>query len=243
MSVRLKINRQRAAADVVKTLTQLGHQSDYINFHRERFAFLWDIISSVQSQRSCKRLLDVGPYYQTVLWRSVFFELVIDTLGFDQDINRARSGEKHIHLDLNHCLHFNMEGHQEAYDLIVFSEVIEHLYTKPEIILSFLKAWLKPKGLLILQTPNAVALDKRLKILLGRNPYQLIEEHRMNHFREYTMQELKHISTTAGYALLHASCSNYFTPDQTVGQKIYHRLGPLLPASWRDGLTLVLQPS
>jgi hypothetical protein len=54
---------------------------------------------------------------------------------------------------------------------IVFAEVIEHLFTAPELVLAYLHELLVPRGQLLLQTPNAASLRKRLKLALGRNPF------------------------------------------------------------------------
>ncbi|MDP9149663.1 MAG: hypothetical protein M3O36_06955 [Myxococcota bacterium] len=45
----------------------------------------------------------------------------------------------------------------------MFAEVLEHLHTAPELVLAFLRRLLLPQGLLILQTPNAASLSKRIK--------------------------------------------------------------------------------
>ena len=83
------------------------------------------------------------------------------------------------------------------YDLVVFAEVIEHLHTSPVHTLAFVRGLLADAGVLILQTPNAASLPKRLKLLAGRNPYELIRADGGNpgHFREYTLAEL---GTTRG---------------------------------------------
>ncbi len=52
-------------------------------------------------------------------------------------------------------------------------------------------------------TPNGVSLGKRIGILMGSNPYDLISED-INvplHFREYTMNELAQYSSQAGFSV------------------------------------------
>ena len=66
------------------------------------------------------------------------------------------------------------------YDVIVFAEVIEHLYTAPELVLPYLRELLVLGGVLLLQTPNAVSLRKRAKLLLGVNPFERIRTERDN---------------------------------------------------------------
>ena len=76
------------------------------------------------------------------------------------------------------------------------AEVIEHLYTAPEIVLKCIKKIIKQNGYFIIQTPNAASLSKRMKLMFqGRNPYEMIRVDHNNpgHFREYTVDELEKI--------------------------------------------------
>ena len=62
------------------------------------------------------------------------------------------------------------------YDVVVMAEVIEHLYTAPSVVLPYLRTLVRPDGVLIIQTPNAAAVFRRLKLLMGSNPFTLINE-------------------------------------------------------------------
>ena len=86
--------------------------------------------------------------------------------------HRALAG--HVPYDFNAAQTSTPIPTDARFDLIVFAEVIEHLYTAPELTLFALKQVMAPNGLLILQTPNAAALHKRLALLAGRNPYERI---------------------------------------------------------------------
>ena len=57
-----------------------------------------------------------------------------------------------------------------TFDLIVASEVIEHLF-KPVIVLKELRRIVKDKGGLIITTPNFLYWGHRLKFLIGRFGY------------------------------------------------------------------------
>ena len=222
-------------------MQSLGHVHKYISFHRFRYAHILNKLHKIAS--GDQHMLDIGPYYQTCLIRSVFPNLHLDTLGYDQEINDRKKDEKHYDLDLNFTQDFDTSLMPHRYDIILFSEVLEHLYTRPETIYSFLKKILKPEGILILQTPNAVALDKRIKILTGRNPFQWIENHRQNHFREYTRSELEISLRNEGFDIVESSISNYFSPDNSLAQKIYRISGPILHSSLRDGISILARLS
>jgi ubiquinone/menaquinone biosynthesis C-methylase UbiE len=62
------------------------------------------------------------------------------------------------------------------FDLVLFCSVIEHLYN-PFHALAEITRVLAPGGLLLLEAPNAVALGRRLDLLLGRNPFRWFNAH------------------------------------------------------------------
>lgn len=93
--------------------------------------------------------------------------------------------------------------------MVVFAEVIEHLYASPRLVLRFLHHLLSGAGVLLIQTPNAASLTKRVKLLAGSNPYEKIREDATNpgHFREYTASELREYASSEGFEVIH--CKHY----------------------------------
>jgi len=87
-----------------------------------------------------------------------------------------------------------------TFDLVVLSEVIEHLHVSGAYVLAFLGSLLSPRGLLLCTTPNATGIGKRIRMLMGRNPYEQLRLYSKNpgHIREYTKQELVQIAAAVG---------------------------------------------
>ena len=77
----------------------------------------------------------------------------------------------------------------KTFDLIVASEVIEHLF-KPSIILKEFKRVLKDDGKLIITTPNLLYWGHRLKFLIGRFGYTEEGPFDVGHIHFYTYQTL-----------------------------------------------------
>jgi SAM-dependent methyltransferase len=221
----------------------------YAAFHAPRFAFLLDLVGETIGPTG-GRVLDVG--------RSPFTEQLsrrrsgtVDSLGLEPDATHG--GGRHYRFDLNE-VHDRGRWRTDLgpYDAIVFAEVIEHLHTAPELVLAYLRHLLVPGGALLLQTPNAAALRKRIKLLAGVHPYERIRADPSNpgHFREYTAPELRSIAAEAGFAVEHLWTRYYFDarfarhdtghepPAHLTGtlKNLVHRL---LPASLREGITLV----
>ena len=130
------------------------------------------------------------------------------------------------------------------YDVVVAAEVLEHLYTAPTLVLRYLATALEPDGALIVQTPNAVALKKRLQMLRGRNPAEPIREERMyaGHFHEYTPAELADAAHHAGLEVASCVTANYFRTGSRKNA-LFARAERWLPPGLRDGITAVLVPA
>jgi SAM-dependent methyltransferase len=223
--------------------------ADYLRFHGPRFDYLLQLLAGHVQPR--QRLLDIG---WSRLTNRIHEELdvAVDAMGFDAD-GPIPSG-RYYHFDLNDCQHSHLcRADLPAYDAIVFAEVLEHLHTSPTLVLQYLSSLLKPAGLLVVQTPNAVALPRRMKMLLGRNPYELIRDDATNpgHFREYTADELRHYGETVGLHAETVASRSYFDfrfahHGVTTGRshmvgRIKNAMYPLLPASLRPGLTAVFR--
>lgn len=195
----------------------------YLEFHKYRYMYLLEIIQKTIVRFSNKeqiRILDVGPAFQTFLIRKYFHQVIVDTVGYDHPSNNLTEAEKHYFIDLNNAeREWNIE--ENKYDLIIFCEVLEHLYSKPDIIVNRLYKSLKKGGYLIIQTPNAAAINKRIKLLFGKNPYDLLLDNKMGHFREYTAKELRIIIENAELKSSHIMFKNYFNCNKTIFHKLF----------------------
>lgn len=216
----------------------------YLTYHADRLAFVVNLIGARLDGHGTHpprrvRILDLGPHFLTSLLHHFFGDrIVLHTLGWENErLAPARIITKHTPFDLNDAHDPDRWPPAEAYDIVVMAEVIEHLYTAPRVVLAFLTSLLDDRGSLIIQTPNAVALRNRVKMLLGRNPFEPIRETRSNpgHFREYTGKELVAICESAGLECERVAYVDYW-PTHFLA-KMVQRLSPHL----RNGLTLVLR--
>ena len=220
----------------------------YIEGHSKRYAHLLNTISQQVAARNVPEplaLLDIGPGFQTTLIRSLFPELVIDTLGFSDPAAMgflAESVHKHHEFDLNDYQFDGRDAGLGVYDIVVFCEVIEHLYTMPEKVLARLRPHVKPGGVVIVQTPNAVQWRHRVRMLMGRNPYDRITQYRMGHYREYTGAELREIAATAGFTVRSLELRNYFGLRKRFETTVIDHLLTPIP-TLRSGIALVLEVS
>jgi hypothetical protein len=219
----------------------------YLHYHYRRYVFLLQMIDEaiewIQPEMDDHplKILDVGPGFQTEICRRTLPEATVNTLGFRDPRFQPRSQDRHFQFDLNDAQYPEEWPRLERHHLVVMAEVIEHLHTFPGLVLRCASTWLVNGGYLIIQTPNACALHKRLRMLIGRNPYDMIRESRDNpgHFREYTLDELLSIAGHSGFRPMACTTHNYFDHG-TLAHRIYNASVRLLPTSLRQGISMVL---
>lgn len=204
----------------------------YLRTHAQRYERLLELIRPLAPIR----LLVVGPSYETVLLRDAFPSATVNTLGWHDNRFPLREHESHVQFDLNDPSYPELEPH----DVVVCSEVIEHLHVATVPVLRFLASGLAPGGHLILQTPNATALAKRIRMLFGRNPYDPIREESGNpgHFHEHTVDELVSAVEEAGLEVTRVLTENYFDHGSRKN-RAYRAVGRMMPRSLREGITVV----
>jgi len=217
----------------------------FLAYHSRRYSLLLRKVNAVAARVQSAgrpgplRILDIGPGFQTELLRQVFATSVINSLGFRDTRFQPRLQDRHFEFDLNDAQFADKWPVFEAHDVIVMAEVIEHLYTAPTLVLRCVASWLKSDGWLIVQTPNACSLHKRLRLLVGRNPYEPIRVTRNNpgHFHEYTRGELISMGGEAGLVPADVISTNYFD-NGSLSHKLYNAVSRFLPGSLRQGITI-----
>jgi SAM-dependent methyltransferase len=220
---------------------------DYLNGQSARIGYLRDLVQSFCSKLDgIADILDVGPHFLTrFLAETASPRPRISTLGYAYPkILPAEFVHGHANIDLNECGSMPLPFASESFDVILICEVIEHLFIPPSIVLSFLRDLLKrPGGVIIAGTPNAVSISKRLRMMMGENPYQeLSPQYRSGkvHIREYTMHELHKYGTQAGLKVVFEEYCNYWDQYLFPGARDISALERDVE-TYRGGLTIVYQ--
>lgn len=169
----------------------------YFYGQRSRYIDNYDMIKKFLSLNN--RILDVGA-------NPLYFLATLKRLGYHiegLDINPNLDSDliKKESLKITKCdiekEKFPYEDH--SFDVVILSEVFEHLYVNPLHCMREIKRILKKDGKLILTTPNGYSLKCIGNFVLGRglseNPFRefnLMNTHcYRGHIREYSMGELK----------------------------------------------------
>lgn len=193
----------------------------YVDLHKERFADILRLCQYYVVNPSAP-VLDVGRSELTAHLLKLYSN--VTTLGLnlctDDGGHREVSHMEtvpHIEYDLLNSHRVDKWPASGIFDLIVFSEVLEHLSVAPEFVFAFLNSLLADGGILICTTPNATDIAKRVRLACGRNPFERLRLYSTNpgHIREYTRHELFHIAQSVGLECIRHS---YFDWPQSAGR-------------------------
>ena len=125
--------------------------------------------------------------------------------GADRLVN-ARSGEQVVVA----YEAFNIETDpfpyaDESFDVVIFSELIEHLGVNPVRALAEIHRVLRPGGVVVVTTPNALSLERLATFLRGGSQmvdrYSPLFGYGARHNREYNPHELRALLEGTGFAI------------------------------------------
>lgn len=202
--------------DEYKLVRSLPYTDFSESWHHERYALTYALIVSLlrSDESRCHRVLDVGgESWLTAFLRERHPDWQVDTTG-DRDVRDLKT-----FVDADNRIH--------TYDLIICTEVLEHLHDVPTqerearamwigsgqlACLRAMKAALRPNsGRLLVTTPNAASYGVLRSWLLGEAPVAY-----RPHVREVSPKELRRLALQAGLDVV--ACSTWTVWDQ-------HRIG------------------
>jgi len=211
----------------------IPEHAEYLRFHAKRYSSLLRLVGRLVAPPA--RILDVGPSFQTHLFRRTFG--VENVVGLGWPGGDYPDFRPDIDCDLNE-VDTALPTPATRFDAVVAAEVVEHLVVPPQGVLSFLSTFLEPTGFLVVTTPNAAEITKRVDLLRGRNPFELPRrEYKRNpgHFREYTLAEMRDSALSIGLDVVEQLMESPYP------SRLHWRLCGVLAPTLRQQITLVLQ--
>jgi len=185
---------------------------NYVRKNMDRYLDTLTLIPDI-SGNTKRRILDIGIAYgyHDVILKRMGYEIY----GTEQQVRipehctvPLKEGVQIQDLDLTKDY---LPYEKEFFDIIIFGEVLEHIRDSPTLVLKRLHKLLKPRGHLILTTPNFCRITNIGMLLFKRNPLepfdldynlQASDKHitdSWTHIREYTKDELIEIINKAGF--------------------------------------------
>jgi|GEM_PF-4392095 len=110
----------------------------------------------------------------------------------------------------------DLQMKNESFDMVIFSEVLEHLSPTPDVIKKVfdnITGLIKKKGYIVITTPNVATIDSRWRGLRGVSvqpfPIQGMSDSTYEHVRIYSLNEIKKILSRYNYSCKKVGYSNY----------------------------------
>lgn len=185
----------------------------YMVANAYRFQYVLELIPRAEDA-VC--LLDIGPTPFTLLLKRLFPHYEIRALDRTSHLAaRFRAAG----VELSEC---DLDDESPPYDdgtfdVVLFTEVLEHIFAPPSDVLRGIRRIIRPGGRLILSVPNFAALHKRIRLLLGYSPLPHPDDkmkkdwlHGHGHLHEYTMGEIVSIVEGVGFRV---AARRYLRPD------------------------------
>ena len=167
-----------------------------INYMLSNRCRLLKIVESIPSNNQNINLLDIGTTPNTFFIKYLNPEFNVFSIDLT-NLMADRSRSKGIHFKACDLTKEQIPFENNYFDIVIFTEVLEHLFIPPNKVLMEIFRVLKENGILLFSVPNVAKLANRYKLMLGICPFenancQLDDDrvHGCGHIREYTMKEI-----------------------------------------------------
>lgn len=202
---------------------------EYLRFHYQRFI---DTVSVLPKEMKGGSVLEVGstPGHFTILLKRLGY----DVHGVDIDPSRLQGLWDKYSIPVRKA---DIETDElpfpsNSFDVILFTEILEHLRINVLFTLREVFRVLKPKGKLILSTPN-ISPVQRIYFVLGVDyqgdivkAFESLElTGHMGHIRLYSFKEVKRLLEYVGFRIIS-----------------HTYLGPMMPLRWKGKIFRLFYP-
>ncbi len=186
-----------------------------IHLHEKRYEYQEEvnegILRHVPAGREDARALDIG-------CGSGALSLEITGRGYsvwgiesnpEAAAKAARRIDRVIPGDLQDRETVDRETEDHTFDLLIFSDVLEHVYDPLTVLRSYLPK-LNEGGLLLISVPNFTVWTNRLKVLFGNFRYMDTGVRDRTHIRFFTYKSATEVVEAAGCDVVKVDCTPYF---------------------------------
>jgi SAM-dependent methyltransferase len=226
---------QVAQESIPETGEMAPSQVQYLSIHRNRFYEIDCIISNLLRQQVANHtgVMDFGLSINSFILRRLFPSIKLSVADRPAICVPANTFYKTFVVDLLDDRLDTIDLNQK-FDIIIFSEVIEHVLVHPVNVIRFLLRHLTPHGHTIITTPNLFSQAKLQRISRRQNPLppypaEYKRAHAPHfHIREYCMSETLSWIDQAGGDIEGFFFSECWDTPGTRDPKPSHELGNMV---------------
>lgn len=176
----------------------------YMEFHKYRFE---KVLDAIPISPNPIRILDIGTTPFTLLVKEANPHYEVLTIDLTNHLE-ARCKVKHVELRVCNLASQPIPFNDSHFDVIIFTEVLEHLTAPPTDIFREISRVLRTGGKLVFSTSNFASLANRIKLLVGVCPMWPADNqfkrgwvHGYGHVREYTMKEILRVLCSCNFTV------------------------------------------
>jgi SAM-dependent methyltransferase len=223
------------AEKIAGLVAEGNNNPEYFNFHCRRFDYLLDKLEKFYAPG--KKFLDIGSFQGFMMLGAKlagYDVFGIDLLKYVEamaPLSRKYNFDNRAG-DLRDPLPFA----DATFDLILFSEVLEHFDFHPLSFFKEIKRILKPGGRIIITTPNLCRLNNCLSLIFNQSINWDIKEnyHENIHRREFTKSEIDWLLAEAGLKIFSSEFVNFKYPNLGRAVQLSDLVTGLWPSKRRD---------
>jgi 2-polyprenyl-3-methyl-5-hydroxy-6-metoxy-1,4-benzoquinol methylase len=177
----------------------------------ERYEYVRSVVSRVSPPPADLVELGAAPGVQSIAFAGIGYRVTAVDLGDASDAwgDQPEGTMTAAFADAGvRFVRWNLEDvpypiEDESFDIVLLTEVLEHLRDYPIRALTEARRILRPTGVVLVTTPNAASLQNRLRLVLGRSVHTPLPDWMFGlpharHAREYTAAELRELVTRSG---------------------------------------------
>ena len=154
------------------------------------------VLKVIKDKKEVKNILDVGCGYGLLSKKLKKTFPKLDFYGIEHSKEASRSSQKILKLlqcNIEDIALIKRKLKTQKFDVIIFSDVLEHLYDPVDIIKSY-QSFLKQDGTIVVTVPNIANIFSRLALLFGHFNYNETGVMDKTHIRFFNKQNLKQLA-------------------------------------------------
>ena len=201
----------------------------YLVEHAQRFFELFSTVAELCEGLPAPRILEVGTSPFSALYRDMIPHAKLTTV--DRPTRMVGTSAREAKRRYGSVRHHNVDLNRKPlpvlgqFDVVVFSEILEHLTVAPEQVIGELIANLAPEGALYLTTPNVFSYRHLMQTRHRQNPRAALfrrgeDVHATYHVREYAMTEIVAAVDKAGGRTVSGTYSNCWEREPEVAETL-----------------------